>query len=146
MNYAFGTGHSPQQVPESYSDSYKGVYDKGWDEIRQKRFERQKQLGIIPANAVLTSDPTVKPWNSLSEDQKKLYTRFMENYAGYMTQADEEVGKLYWDERNRRAIFNYHPDFVKKGLEIAPLTASVKGGQQKVCLYPAIRINSIRDR
>lgn len=94
MNYAFGTGHSPQQVPESYSDSYKGVYDKGWDEIRQERFERQKQLGIIPANAVLTSDSTVKPWDSLSADQKKLYARFMENYAGYITQADEEVGKL----------------------------------------------------
>ncbi len=69
----------------------------------------------------------------------------MENNIVNVMLWDEEVGKLYWDERNRRAIFNYHPDFVKKGLEIAPLTASVKGGQQKVCLYPAIRINSIRD-
>ena len=39
----------------------------------------------------------------------------------------EEVGKLYWDERSQRAVFNYHPDFIKKGVEIAPLTASVKG-------------------
>ncbi|WP_411679100.1 sulfatase-like hydrolase/transferase [Clostridium thailandense] len=95
MNYAFGTGHSPQQVPKNYIDSYKGVYDKGWDAVRQDRFNKEKQLGIIPSNATLTtSDPTVKPWNSLSEDQKKLYARFMENYAGYITQADEEVGKL----------------------------------------------------
>lgn len=43
----------------------------------------------------------------------------------------EEVGKLYWDERNKRAVFNYHPDFIRKGVEIAPLTASVKGSAAK---------------
>ena len=43
----------------------------------------------------------------------------------------EEVGKLYWDERSKRAVFNYHPDFIKKGVEIAPLTASVKGSAAK---------------
>lgn len=95
MNYAFGTGHSPQQVPKQYIDSYSGVYNKGWDIIRQERFNKQKQLGIIPANATLaTSDSTVKQWDTLSADEKKLYARFMENYAGYITQADEEVGKL----------------------------------------------------
>lgn len=47
----------------------------------------------------------------------------------------EEVGKLYWDERNKRAVFNYHPDFIKKGVEIAPLTASVKGPAARVCPY-----------
>lgn len=55
----------------------------------------------------------------------------MENNIVNVMLWDEEVGKLYWDERNRRAIFNYHPDFVKKGLEIAPLTASVKGGSKR---------------
>ena len=43
----------------------------------------------------------------------------------------EEVGKLYWDERSKKAVFNYHPNFIKKGLEIAPLTASVKGPAAK---------------
>ncbi|WP_066050996.1 arylsulfatase [Robertmurraya korlensis] len=95
MNYAFGTGHSPIQVPEEYIDMYDGVYDKGWDYIREERFKRQKELGIIPENTTLApSDPTVKKWDSLTADQKKLYIRFMEAYAGYMTQADEEVGKL----------------------------------------------------
>lgn len=95
LNYAFGTGHSPLQVPEKYMKMYDGVYEKGWDVIRRERFNRQKELGIIPSNTTLPpSDPTVKPWNSLSADQKKLYVRFMQDYAGYMTQADEEVGKL----------------------------------------------------
>jgi len=95
LNYAFGTGHSPQQVPKRYSDAYLNVYDKGWDEIRIERFEKQKELGILPADASLAAyDQTVKPWDTLSNDQKILYTRFMENYAGYITQADEEIGKL----------------------------------------------------
>ncbi len=95
MNYAFGTGHSPHQVPARYSDVYKGAYDAGWDVIREQRFEKQKQLGIIPVDTQLaTWDETVKPWDTLSADQKKLYTRFMEVYAGYITQADEEIGKL----------------------------------------------------
>ncbi len=94
LYYAFGTNHSPQQVPEKYIDMYSGVYDKGWDKIREERFEREKALSIIPKNTVLTADLAVKSWNSLSADQKKLYVRFMQCYAGYMTQADEEVGRL----------------------------------------------------
>jgi arylsulfatase A-like enzyme len=95
MNYAFSAGHSPIQVPEKYIDMYDGVYDKGWDSIRLERFERQKELGIIPVNTTLAkSDPSVKPWESFSTEQKKLYTRFMQAYAGFITQADEEVGKL----------------------------------------------------
>ena len=95
LNFAFGTGHSPQQVPQNYADAYKGVYDKGWDQIRLDRFEKQKELGIIPSDAKLApADPTVKAWDTLSDEQKKLYIKFMENYAGYITQADEEIGKL----------------------------------------------------
>jgi arylsulfatase A-like enzyme len=95
MNYAFGSGHSPVQVPEEYIEMYEGVYDEGWDNIRKERFERQKELGIIPANATLApSDPNVQQWDSLTDDQKKLYARFMEAYAGFITQADDEVGKL----------------------------------------------------
>ncbi len=95
LNYGFGTGHSPQQVPQSYIDMYAGVYDKGWDQIRQERFERQLGSGIIPSGSELhPTDETVKSWDSLSADEKKLFIRFMENYAGYITQADEEVGKL----------------------------------------------------
>lgn len=55
----------------------------------------------------------------------------MENNVVSVMLWGEEVGKLYWDERNKRAVFNYHPDFIKKGVEIAPLTASVKGPAAK---------------
>ena len=55
----------------------------------------------------------------------------MENNVVSVMLWGEEVGKLYWDERDKRAVFNYHPDFIKKGVEIAPLTASVKGPAAK---------------
>ena len=55
----------------------------------------------------------------------------MENNVVSVMLWGEEVGKLYWDERSKRAVFNYHPDFIKKGVEIAPLTASVKGSAAK---------------
>ena len=55
----------------------------------------------------------------------------MENNVVSVMLWGEEVGKLYWDERSKRAVFNYHPDFIKKGVEIAPLTASVKGSTAK---------------
>ena len=55
----------------------------------------------------------------------------MENNVVSVMLWGEEVGKLYWDERNKRAVFNYHPDFIRKGVEIAPLTASVKGSAAK---------------
>ena len=95
LYYAFGTDHSPQQVPEKYIELYKGVYDRGWDSVRAERFRRQKALSIVPQNTVLTPmDPSVKRWDNLSAGEKKLFIRFMQCYAGYLTQADEEVGKL----------------------------------------------------
>lgn len=95
LNFSFGTGHSPLQVPESYVEQYKGLYEKGWDVIRQERFERMKKLGVIPADTVLPAgDPAVKPWNSLTDQEKKAYVRFMQVYAGFITQADEKIGQL----------------------------------------------------
>src|SRR3954447_20335039 len=91
----FGAQHSPHQVPQEYIDMYKGAYDKGWDQIRQERFERQKQLGIIPENAQWAPrNQGVKPWNELTDQEKKNFTRFQETYAGMLTHADEQVGKL----------------------------------------------------
>ncbi len=94
MNYAFGTAHAPLQAPQKYLDMYNGVYDAGWDKIREERFEREKEIGIIPQDAKLTKDSTIKSWDSLSVDEQKIYAKFMQSYAGYITQADDEVGKL----------------------------------------------------
>lgn len=95
LYYAPAATHAPHQVSHEWSDPYKGKFDGGWDVFRETVFARQKKLGIIPANAVLPArNPNIKAWDSLSPDEKKLYARFMEVYAGYLTYADAQVGKL----------------------------------------------------
>jgi len=95
LYYSPGATHAPHQVAAEWSDAYKGKFDAGWDVYREKVFARQKQLGVIPANAVLPArNPSIKAWNKLSGDEKKLYARFMEVYAGYLTYTDHEVGRV----------------------------------------------------
>jgi arylsulfatase A-like enzyme len=95
LYYAPGATHAPHQVGHEWSDRYKGKFDAGWDAYRAEVFARQKQLGIIPANATLPDrNPDIKAWKALSSDEKKLYARFMEVYAGYLTYTDHEVGRL----------------------------------------------------
>jgi arylsulfatase A-like enzyme len=95
LYYAPGATHAPHQVSEEWSDQYKGKFDQGWDVYRQQVFGRQKQLGIIPANAILPDrNPSIKAWKSLSGDERRLYARFMEVYAGYLTYTDHEVSRL----------------------------------------------------
>lgn len=95
LYYAPGATHAPHQVDKYWSDQYKGKFDKGWDAFREEVFARQKKLGIIPANAILPDrNPNIKAWDQLSADEKKLYARFMEIYAGYLTYTDFEVGRL----------------------------------------------------
>jgi arylsulfatase A-like enzyme len=95
LYYAPGATHAPHQVDKYWSDQYKGKFDKGWDAYRQEVIERQKKLGIIPANAILPDrNPDVKAWDQLSDKEKALYARFMEVYAGYLTYTDFEVGRL----------------------------------------------------
>lgn len=92
---AFGAAHAPIQVPQSYIDNYAGVYEKGWDKLREERFARQKQLGIIPVNAVLTERHEDDPrWEDLSAVEQTVYSRFMATYAGFIEHTDEQVGRL----------------------------------------------------
>ena len=95
LYYSPGATHAPHQVDKYWSDAYKGQFDDGWDAFREKVFANQKRKGIIPASAQLPDrNPNIPAWNTLSADQKKLYTRFMEVYAGYLTYTDFEVGRL----------------------------------------------------
>ena len=95
LYYAPAATHAPHQVSHEWSDLYKGKFDEGWDVFRKRVFENQKKQGIIPANAILPDrNPNIKAWDSLSPDEKKLYARFMEVYAGYLTYADAQVGRL----------------------------------------------------
>jgi arylsulfatase len=95
LYYAPAATHAPHQVDKYWSDQYKGKFDKGWDAYREEVFERQKKLGVIPADAKLPDrNPDIKAWDQLPENEKKLYARFMEVYAGYLTYTDFEVGRL----------------------------------------------------
>ncbi len=78
-----------------WSAKYRGKFDQGWDTLREETFERQKQLGVIPPDAVLTPRPEAFPaWDSLSESERQLYARQMEVYAGFQENADWNVGRL----------------------------------------------------
>ena len=78
-----------------WADKYKGAFDQGWDKLREETFARQKQLGVIPADAELTPRPAEMPaWESLNENQKRLYARQMEVYAGYSENADWNIGRV----------------------------------------------------
>lgn len=95
LYYAPGATHAPHQVPAEWRDRYRGQFDTGWDVYRQQVFARQKKLGVIPANAVLPRhEPTIKAWTSLSPDERKLYARFMEVYAAYLSYTDAQIGRL----------------------------------------------------
>ena len=95
LYYSTGCSHAPHQVPAEWSDKYKGKFDSGWDAYREETFARQKKLGVVPADAELTPRPSELPaWDSLSENEKKLYARQMEVYAGYSACTDWNVGRL----------------------------------------------------
>jgi len=95
LYYAPGATHAPHQVDRYWSDRYKGKFDKGWDAYRQEVFDRQKKLGVIPANAILPDrNPDIKAWDKLTPDEQRLYARFFEVYAGYLTYTDFEIGRL----------------------------------------------------
>jgi arylsulfatase len=87
--------HSPHQAPKEWIDRFEGQFDMGWDRYREITFERQKELGVIPPDAELTPRPASLPaWDSLNADQKRLYARMMEVFAGYGAHVDHEVGRV----------------------------------------------------
>ena len=92
---SFGATHAPIQAPKEYIAKYKGLYDKGWDALRLERFNRQKQIGIIPEDAVLTArHPEDPAWDSLNDTEKEVFARFMEVYAGFLEHTDAQIGRL----------------------------------------------------
>jgi arylsulfatase A-like enzyme len=94
--YAPGATHAPHHVPKEWADKYKGKFDQGWDKVREETLERQKKMGIVPQNTKLAPKPTdIKDWDKLSANEKKLFTRQMEVYAGFAEQTDYEIGRLY---------------------------------------------------
>jgi arylsulfatase A-like enzyme len=95
LYYATGTAHAPHQAPKDWIAKYKGQFDQGWDKVREETLARQKQLGIVPANTELTKRPDqLSAWDTLSPDQKRLFAHMMEVYAGALSYADNQIGRV----------------------------------------------------
>jgi arylsulfatase len=95
MYFAPGATHAPHHVPESYIKKWKGKFDGGWDVIREQILARQIEMGIVPKDTRLAPKPEAIPeWESLTPDQKKLFTRQAEVFAGFLDMTDHEIGRL----------------------------------------------------
>jgi arylsulfatase A-like enzyme len=112
MYFAFGAGHAPHHVPKEWADKYKGKFDMGYEAIRETILANQKKLGIVPKDAELSpinpyldqkgpegqawpdGTESVHPWDSLSADEKKLFSRMAEVYAGFVSHADAQLGRV----------------------------------------------------
>jgi len=111
MYFCPGACHAPHHAPKEWIEKYKGKFDMGYDKYREIIFERQKKMGILPADAVLSpANPyanekspdglpwnpvdVTRPWDTLSSDERKLFTRMAEVYAGFLSHADHHIGRL----------------------------------------------------
>ena len=93
--FSTGCSHAPHHVSEEWAAKYKGKFDQGWDKLREETFARQKELGVIPADAELTErDDAFPAWDDVPDKLKAYYARQMEVYAGYSENADHNVGRV----------------------------------------------------
>jgi arylsulfatase A-like enzyme len=111
LYYCPGAAHAPHHVPKEWADRYKGVFDMGYEAYRELVFARQKEMGLLPDSAELSPiNPlvgstshdgkpwsqldVVRPWESLNEEEKQLFRRMAEVYAGFLSHADDQLGRL----------------------------------------------------
>lgn len=92
---AFGATHAPHQAPAAYLEKYRGRYDAGWDEARQRWFARQLEIGLVPEGTQLAPrNPGVEPWDSLPDNHKRLASRLQEAFAAFLDHTDAQIGRL----------------------------------------------------
>jgi len=95
MYFAPGATHAPHHVPQKYIDKWKGKFDAGWDAMREQILARQIKMGIVPKGTKLAPKPeAIQQWESLTPDQKKLFARQAEVFAGFLDMTDYEIGRL----------------------------------------------------
>jgi arylsulfatase len=111
MYYCPGATHAPHHAPKEWIEKYRGRFDMGYEAYREMVFARQKQMGIFPEDAELSplnpyTDATsadgkpwppldvTRPWDSLSDEEKRLFCRMAEVYAGFLSHTDHEIGRL----------------------------------------------------
>ena len=124
LYYAPGAAHAPHHVAPEWSDRFKGRFDMGYEAMREQTLARQKELGIIPAetelppiNPIGTSESrtgpdgqpfppldVTRPWDTLNDDERRLFARMAEVYAGFLAHADHHIGRLldYLEETGQR--------------------------------------------
>jgi len=101
MLWASGSMHSPHHAPDEYLKKWRGRFDMGWDKARVQILENQKKLGVIPSDTMLTERiDEIPAWDSLNEDEKRLYARQMEAFAAQLEFCDEQIGRVV-DELER---------------------------------------------
>ncbi|MCU7529630.1 arylsulfatase [Prescottella equi] len=95
LYFAPGATHAPHHVPQQWAQRYRGRFDDGWDVLRERIFARQKELGVVPADAELTRRHDAIPaWDEMDERLLPVLRRQMENYAGFLEHTDHQVGRV----------------------------------------------------
>jgi arylsulfatase A-like enzyme len=91
----FGATHAPHQAPASYLEKYRGKYDDGWDVVRERWFNRQLELGVVPEGTQLAPrNPGVDAWDDLPQNQQRLACRLQEAFAAFLDHTDDQIGRL----------------------------------------------------
>ncbi|MGY1668747.1 sulfatase-like hydrolase/transferase [Geodermatophilus sp. SYSU D00696] len=107
LHLCFGAGHAPHHVAKEWADRYAGRFDDGWDAYREQVFAAQQEMGIVPPGTVLSRhDPDVPEWDSLPAPARRLFSRFMEVYAGFLSHTDAQIGRLLDFLRERGDLDN----------------------------------------
>lgn len=95
LHFCPGATHAPHHVAREWAERYRGRFDDGWDAYRRETFARQKEWGVVPADAELSRhDPDVPEWESLPADARTLAARMMEVFAGFLSHTDAQIGRL----------------------------------------------------
>ena len=95
MYFATGAGHAPHHAPAEWIDKYRGKFDMGWEKARETIFQSQKEMGVVPPNTDLTPRPHwIQEWDTLPQDEKTLYARMMEVFAGFISHTDHHIGRV----------------------------------------------------
>ena len=95
LYFCTGACHSPHQSPPAWLARYRGAFDRGWDAWRAAALERQIAGGVLPRGTELSPRPDWVPaWDELSEDEHRLYARYMEAFAAFLSHTDHELGRL----------------------------------------------------
>jgi arylsulfatase len=140
--YSTGATHAPHHVAKEWADRYKGQFDEGWDVYRERTLERQKRLGVVPADTELTPRPEAYPaWDSLSEAEKRLYVRQMEVFAGFSENADWNVGRLL-DEVERMGEMDNTLVFYIWGDNGASMEGTVTGSFNEMTVFNGVVLSA----